>query len=155
MGPGFAADKIRVGKAQGSAWIFLPIDVGIAQGIFSRYGLDIEIFDLGGDAKVQQALSADSIDFGLGSGPAMAFLVKGSPAITVAAFAGAPRGVSTMVLTDSPINAPAGLKGKLISVSTKGSLTNGCRSKWPSKRVGARTGFGSSRSAPSPMPSRR
>src|ERR1700684_1873415 len=76
-----ANDTIHVGKAQGTAWTFLPVDIGIEHGFFARQGLDVDSADLGGDAKVQQALAAGSIDIGLGSGPGMAFLAKGSPAI--------------------------------------------------------------------------
>src|ERR1700688_3929255 len=64
-----ADDQIHVGKAQGTAWTFLPVDIGIAQGFFAKQGLKIDIADLAGDAKVQQALVASSIEFGLGSGP--------------------------------------------------------------------------------------
>jgi ABC-type nitrate/sulfonate/bicarbonate transport system substrate-binding protein len=68
-----ADDQIRVGKAQGTAWTFLPVDIGIEQGFFAKQGLDVDVANLGGDARVQQALAAGSIDFGLGSGPGMAF----------------------------------------------------------------------------------
>src|SRR5712675_2774061 len=102
-GVAHADDRVRVGKAQGSAWTFLPLDIGVEQGLFAKQGLDIESADLGGDAKVQQALAAGSIDFGLGSGPGMAFSAKGSPAIAVAAFAGPPRNISAIVLHNSAI----------------------------------------------------
>src|SRR6202162_421406 len=82
-----ANDQIHVGKAQGTAWTFLPVDIGIEQGFFAKQGLDVDSASLGGDAKVAQAGAAGSIDFGLGSGPGMAFAAKGSPAIAVAAFA--------------------------------------------------------------------
>ena len=58
-----ANEQIHVGKAQGTAWTFLPVDIGIAQGFFAKQGLDIDSADLGGDAKVQQALAAGSIGF--------------------------------------------------------------------------------------------
>src|SRR6202050_2775464 len=61
-----ANEQIHVGKAQGTAWTFLPVDIGIEQGFFAKQGLDIDSADLGGDAKVQQALAAGSIDIGLG-----------------------------------------------------------------------------------------
>ena len=115
-----ANEQIHVGKAQGTAWTFLPVDIGIEQGFFAKQGLDIDSADLGGDAKVQQALAAGSIDFGLGSGPGLAFVAKGSPAIGVAAFAGPPRNISAIVLADSPIKTIADLKGKLIAVSYGG-----------------------------------
>ncbi|MGH6741375.1 MAG: hypothetical protein ACREDY_20525, partial [Bradyrhizobium sp.] len=44
----FAADQIRVGKAQGFIWDFLPVDVGVAHGIFAKYGIDIKITALAG-----------------------------------------------------------------------------------------------------------
>ncbi len=134
-----ANELVRVGKAQGNAWTFLPVDVGMAQGFFTAQGLDIEVTDLGGDAKVQQALAAGSIDIGLGSGPGMAFLAKGSPAIGVAAFAGAPRNIAAIVLADSPIRTIADLKGKVIAVSTVGSLSD-----WLARQMAIQEGWGQS-----------
>ena len=132
-----AAGKIRLGKAQGAAWTFLPANVGLTQGLFAKYGLDIEVIDLAGDAKLQQAFAADSIDIGLGSGPGLAFVAKGSPAIGVAAFAGAPRNISATVLIDSPITSVDQLKGKLVSVSTVGSLSD-----WLAKQMAIASGWG-------------
>ncbi len=134
-----AADLVRVGKAQANAWTFLPVDVGLAQGFFAGQGLDVEVTDLGGDAKVQQALVAGSIDIGLGSGPGMAFLAKGSPAIGVAAFAGPPRNIAAIVLADSPIKTIADLKGKVIAVSTVGSLSD-----WLARQMSIQEGWGPS-----------
>lgn len=136
-GVAHADDHVRVGKAQGSAWTFLPLDIGIEQGLFAKQGLDIESADLGGDAKVQQALAAGSIDFGLGSGPGMAFSAKGSPAIAVAAFAGPPRNIAAIVLHNSAIDKIADLKGKLIAVSTTGSLSD-----WLAKQMAIQEGWG-------------
>lgn len=137
VGAARANELIHVGKAQATAWTFLPVDVGIAQGLFAKQGLDIDVISLGGDAKVQQALAAKSIDFGLGSGPGMAFVAKGSPAIAVAAFAGPPRNIGATVLADSPIKTVADLKGKLIAVSTVGSLSD-----WLAKQMAIQEGWG-------------
>lgn len=135
---GHAADKLRLGKAQGTAWTFIPADIAVDQGLFAKYGIEVEIVDLTGDAKVQQALTAGSIDFGLGSGPGMAFAAKGSSAIAVAAFAGAPHNISAIVLENSPITTVAGLRGKRLSVSTVGSLT-----EWLAKQMALQEGWGS------------
>jgi NitT/TauT family transport system substrate-binding protein len=132
-----ADDRIRVGRAQDTAWTFLPVDVGITEGFFAKQSLDVESSSLGGDAKVQQALAAGSIDFGLGSGPGLAFVAKGSPAIGVAAFAGPPRNISAIVLADSPIKTVADLKGKLMAVSTVGSLSD-----WLAKQMSIQEGWG-------------
>jgi NitT/TauT family transport system substrate-binding protein len=124
-----AADKLRVGKPA-NTWTFIPVDVGMAQGIFPKYGIELEISALGGDAKVQQALAADSLDIGLGSGPAMAFAVKGAPAMAVAAYAGPPQNMSVVVALNSPIKSVNDLNGKLLGVTTVGSLTD-----WLAKRI--------------------
>ncbi len=136
-GTASAADTIHVGKAQGAAWTFTPIDVGIDQGIFAKYGIELDVAALAGDAKVQQALVSNSIDIGLGSGPGMAFMAKGSPAIGVASFAGAPRNISAIVLVDSPVKTVADLKGKMIAVSTVGSLSD-----WLAKQMAVQEGWG-------------
>ncbi|HXE29610.1 MAG TPA: ABC transporter substrate-binding protein [Stellaceae bacterium] len=135
--PSHAADKLRVGKSVGTAWTFMPLDVGLHEGIFTKYGVDLEVANFGGDAKLQQALASESMDLGLGSGPSMAFVVKGAPVIAVAAFAGAPRNIGVVVAGDSPIKKVADLKGKLMAISTAGSLT-----EWLSKRLSAHEGWG-------------
>jgi NitT/TauT family transport system substrate-binding protein len=137
IAPARAADAIHVGKAQGAAWTFLPVDIGIERGFFAAQNLDVDSANLGGDAKVQQALAAGAIDFGLGSGPGMAFIAKGSPAIGVAAFAGPPRNISAIVLADSPIKQIADLKGKTIAVSSVGSLSD-----WLARQMAMQEGWG-------------
>src|SRR5262245_35389741 len=86
----FAADKVRVGKAVPFAWTFTPVEVGVEAGIFAKHGIELQVTGFAGDARLQQGLVSDSIDFGLGSGPGMGFLAKGVPAKAVAAMAGAP-----------------------------------------------------------------
>jgi ABC-type nitrate/sulfonate/bicarbonate transport system substrate-binding protein len=135
--PAFALDKLRAAKSVNTAWAFIPLDVGAAQGIWAKYGLDVEISGLGGDAKLQQALTSDSVDFGLGSGPSMAFAVKGSPVVAVAAFAKEPRNISVVIGPNSSIKSVADLKGKLISVTTAGSLTD-----WLVHRLSVQEGWG-------------
>jgi NitT/TauT family transport system substrate-binding protein len=125
-----AADRVRVGKAVPFAWTFTPIDVGIAVGTFAKQGLELEVTGFAGDARVQQALVSDSIDFGLGSGAGMGFLAKGVPAKAVAAMAGAPMNMSMVVLYNSPIKTLDDIKGKKIGITTVGSLTD-----WLLKRV--------------------
>jgi ABC-type nitrate/sulfonate/bicarbonate transport system substrate-binding protein len=129
-GTAAAADRVRVGKAVPFAWTFTPIDVGIAVGTFAQEGLELEVTGFAGDARVQQALVSDSIDFGLGSGAGMGFLAKGVPAKAVAAMAGAPMNMSMVVPYDSPIKTLDDIKGKKIGITTVGSLTD-----WLLKRV--------------------
>src|SRR5262249_44827006 len=77
--PAVAADKLRVGKAVPEAFSFVPPDVGMRNGIFQKNNTELELTAFAGDARMQQAAAADSIDVLLGSGPAMAFIAKGAP----------------------------------------------------------------------------
>src|SRR5258708_22382772 len=112
VAPAGAAEKLRVGKAVAFAWTFTPLDVGIQTGIFAKHGLEIEASASAGDAKLQQALIADSLDIGIGSGPGMAFMAKGVPAKAVAAMAGVPRNMAVMVRYHSTAKAGDDLQGR-------------------------------------------
>jgi len=117
-----ADETLRVGKAVPEAFSFVPLDVGMRQGLFKQRGLAIDEIAFAGDAKLQQAMAADSLDIALGSGPAMAFIAKGSPVKAIAAMAGPPLDLTIVVRPDGPKSA-AELKGKKVSVSTVGGLT--------------------------------
>ncbi len=132
-----AAEKLRVAKVVPFAWTFTPLDVGIQEGIFAKHGLDIVESSSAGDAKLQQLLTSNSIDIGIGSGPGMAFAAKGVPAKAVAAMYGAPRNMAVMVGYDSPIKTVADLKGKKIGCTTVGSLT-----AWIGHRINEEEGWG-------------
>ncbi len=120
--PAQAAETLSVGKAVAEAFSFVPLDIGIRNGFFKQNGIDVDEISFTGDAKMQQAMAADSLDIALGSGPAMAFIAKGSPVKAVAAMAGAPLLLTLVVLPNGP-KTVADLKGKKVSVSTVGSLT--------------------------------
>jgi NitT/TauT family transport system substrate-binding protein len=137
--PAGAAEKLRVSKAVPFAWTFTPLDVGIQTGIFAKHGLDVEASAAAGDAKLQQAMTAGSIDIGIGSGPGMAFMAKGVPAKAVAAMAGVPRNMAVMVGYNSPVKTVDDLKGKKLGCTTVGSLTY-----WIGDRINQVKGWGSS-----------
>ena len=133
----FAAEKLRVGRAVPQAFSFVPVDVGVRAGIFKQHGLDIEIANFGGDAKLQQAMAADSIDIALGSGPGLAFIVKGSPVKGIAAMAGPPLLFALVVRNDDSVKTVDDLKGRKIGVSTVGSVTS-----WIISEVSRQRGWG-------------
>jgi ABC-type nitrate/sulfonate/bicarbonate transport system substrate-binding protein len=121
--PAEAEDLIRVGKASAGTFAFTPIDIGTDKGIWAKHGLKVKWTAFGGDAKLQQAMVADAIDFALGSGPGMGFIAKGVPALAVGANANEPLSMGLTVRMDSPFKTPKDLKGATVSVSTSGSLT--------------------------------
>ena len=132
-----SAETVRVGKAGRDAFSFVPADVGERTGIFKKHGLDLEISSFGGDARVQQAMAADGIDIGLGSGPGLAFVVKGSPVKGIAAFADPPLTFALVVRNDDSIKSIEDLKGKRVGVSTVGSVTG-----WIVGEVSRQKGWG-------------
>src|SRR5437870_3868532 len=111
-----ASELIRVGKASATTFAFAPIEIGKARGIWAKYGLEVESIGFGGDARLQQAMVANSIDFSLGSGPGMGFLAKGVPATTVAALANEPLAMRLTIGKDSPIKRYQDLKGAPLPV---------------------------------------
>jgi NitT/TauT family transport system substrate-binding protein len=137
MLPSHALEKLRVGKAVPAAFSFTPLDVGMTTGIFARHGLEIEEAAFGGSAKLHQALAADSLDIGLGSGPELAFVAKGAPVLGVAAMAGAPLLLGLVVGKNSPVHAIADVKGRTVSCSTAGSLTS-----WLLRELSRQQGWG-------------
>ena len=141
-----ADEKLRVGRAVPQAFSFVPVDVGMKHGIFTKHGLEIESTSFAGDAKMQQAMAADSIDIALGSGPAMAFITKGAPVKAVAAFAGRPLLLVLAVRSDGSITRIADLKGKRVSVSTVGSLTY-----WLVDELNRQNGWAPGTIIPTPM----
>jgi len=132
-----SADTLRVGKAGREAFSFVPVDIGVRTGIFRRQNLDIEIANFGGDAKLQQAMAADGIDIALGSGPGLAFIVKGSPVKGIAAMAGPPLLFALAVRNDDTIRTVDDLKGRKVGVSTVGSVTS-----WIISEVSRQRGWG-------------
>ena len=130
--PAGAVDKLKVGKAVPEAFSFVPLDIGMKKGFFQKYGVEAESIAFAGDAKMQQAMASDSIDLALGSGPAMAFIVKGSPIKGVAAMAGPPLLLAIVVRPDGPKTA-ADLKGKAIAAPTLGAVIHVATLYWLKK----------------------
>jgi NitT/TauT family transport system substrate-binding protein len=130
------AAPIRVGESQ-PIFSFIPLHVGLKQGIFKKHGLDIDSTAFNGSFQLHQAIAAGSIDIGLGAGPEFGFLVKGNPEKAIAAMSDAPGDLTLVVLKDGPIKTIADLKGKRVSMSTRGSLT-----EWAVHEVSKQQGWG-------------
>ena len=58
-----AADKLRAGKATSDTWPYAALDIGVDEGIFAKYNLDVEVTVLSGGARFQQALAGGAHDF--------------------------------------------------------------------------------------------
>jgi NitT/TauT family transport system substrate-binding protein len=128
---------IRVGKAITSSFPFAGLEIGVKGGVWPANGVRLEIVSFPGDARLQQALTAGSVDFGLGSGPAMGYASKGVPARAVAALADRPENMALVVSVKSNITSVDELKGKRIAVTTAGSLTD-----WLARALAQSKGWG-------------
>ncbi|HEY6258325.1 MAG TPA: ABC transporter substrate-binding protein [Xanthobacteraceae bacterium] len=133
-----ALDQVRLGKAVPNSFAFGAAEVDIQAKIFEQEGIDLQVLSFAGDARIQQALTADGIDVAVGSGPGLGFRAKGVPAIGVAAMYGPPSNLCLSVLANSPIKTVADLKGKHIGVTTAGSLTD-----WLTRELSRQQGWGS------------
>jgi ABC-type nitrate/sulfonate/bicarbonate transport system substrate-binding protein len=132
-----ANDKLTVGKASPTSSPMLPVDVGVASGIFAKQGLDVEIQNFSGGGKMHQAAAAGAIDIGVGAGPELALIVKGAPEIAIANVVGPPTFLGVAVPADSKAKTLADLKGTKIAVSSNGSFTF-----WLAQQLAKKTGWG-------------
>ncbi|HEX3970301.1 MAG TPA: ABC transporter substrate-binding protein [Stellaceae bacterium] len=121
--PAQANSALKVGNSSAQAFNFLPLSIGIEQKLFAKNGVDVTEIDLGGSAKLHQAMTAGAIDLGLGAGTDIAFVAKGAPEKAVAAIAITPALFGVIVPDGSPIKTLSDLKDKRIGISTVGSLT--------------------------------
>jgi NitT/TauT family transport system substrate-binding protein len=133
-----ALDKVRLGKAVPNSFAFGATEVGMEAKIFEKEGIEIEVTSFRGDAQMQQALAAGSLEVGLGSGPGLGFRAKGATAIGVAAMYGPPANLALALPIDTPVKTVGDLKGKRIGVTTAGSLTD-----WLVRELSRQQGWGS------------
>jgi ABC-type nitrate/sulfonate/bicarbonate transport system substrate-binding protein len=117
-------DTVNVGRAIVDAFAFTTLEVGESAHIWDKVGIKLNISSFKGDGQLQQALTAGSVDVGLGSGPAMGYRAKGVPAIAVAVMYTAPTDMGLVIASNGQVKTVADLKGKTVAVTTAGSLTD-------------------------------
>jgi NitT/TauT family transport system substrate-binding protein len=122
--PAQALDRLAVGKSSGTAFTFVPLEIGEKAGIWAKNGIALDIIALKGGSQMQQALITGAIEIGLGSGTSLAFVAKGVPVKGIAAFAGPPKELVIVTTPDSPIRTIADLKDKKIGMTLAGSMAD-------------------------------
>jgi ABC-type nitrate/sulfonate/bicarbonate transport system substrate-binding protein len=131
------AASLTVGKASSTSDAIIPVNVGDQLGIFKKHGLDLTITNFGGGSKMVQAMTAGSLDIGIGAGTEMAFVAKGAPMIAVCEASTTAPFLAVGVPWDSPIKSLADLKGKNIGVSSPGSFSD-----WSGHELARKYGWG-------------
>jgi NitT/TauT family transport system substrate-binding protein len=132
-----AEDVVKVAKSVPNPLAFAVLDIGNDAGIWAKHGLKLEIMNSSGDAKMQQAMVAGEIDFGLGSGPGIGFLARGVPATVVGVVANQPLSMGLIIGGNSKARTVADIKGTKIGVSTNASL-----SYWLARKLSELQGWG-------------
>ena len=135
--PVFAADQVRVGTPEGTAFMFAVIDVGIDAGIFAKHDLSVEKINFAGGGKLQEGVTSGAVDMTVSGNTDLAFIAKGVPEKGVAVVTGAPVEMSVIIRTDGDIKSVADLKGKTIGVTSPTSLTS-----WLALALAKREGWG-------------
>lgn len=135
--PARAADKLRVGTPEPTAFVFSPVDVGIETGIFKKHGLEVERIDFAGGAKLAQAMSAGAIDIAVATGTDILFVSRGAPERAVAAFGNDLNSLSLIVRADDTVKTIDDVRGKTVGVTTAGSFTG-----WIAREIAVDHGWG-------------
>lgn len=119
-----AADLVRVGTPEGTAFMFAVLDVGSGAGIFAKHDLTVEKINFAGGGKLQEGVTSGAVDLTVSGNTDLAFVAKGVPEKGVAVTADAPVEMSVIIRTDGDIKTVADLKGKTIGVTSPTSLTS-------------------------------
>jgi NitT/TauT family transport system substrate-binding protein len=110
--------KITFVQPSPSAINSFNVFVAIGEGYFAEEGLDVSIEAINGSGAVLQALSAGQAQFGRpGPGPVLAARGRDVDVVFIYNFA-AKSNFGVVVPGDSPIQAPADLKGKVVGTGT-------------------------------------
>jgi len=118
-----APPKLVVGKSVATLLAYTPIDVGLANNLYQKHGVELEVVSFNGSARMHQAMIGGNIDIALGSGATMSDVGKGEPSLCIAQTLGPPADIAIIVPYDSPIKSPDDMRGKVTGVASTGSVT--------------------------------
>lgn len=119
-GPAMAQEmqKVTFVQPSPSAINSFNVFVAIGEGYFAEEGLEVSVEAINGSSAVLQALSSGQAQFGRpGPGPVLAARGRDVDVVFIYNFA-AKSNFGVVVPADSPIQAPADLKGKVIGTGT-------------------------------------
>ena len=114
--------SVRVGVVETST--AHDFEVALETGLFTKYGLTVDVHKFTGDGPLAQALAAGQVDFGVdtaGVGP-IASQLTDVPLVVVACDKD---NLGDVLYTSKDITSAQGLKGKGIAISSFGSETYG------------------------------
>jgi NitT/TauT family transport system substrate-binding protein len=125
--PALAADQLKLAIGQRGLWDSSIAEIGTQFGIFSKHGLELQVFYTSGGGETQQAVISGSADIGVSPGTlgVLGAFAKGAP---VRIIAGEATGTAEyyFVKADSPVQKGFnGVKPEMtLAYSTNGSGTH-------------------------------
>jgi len=116
-GPAKAQDKVKVRFGVLTTASQAAFLVGVKQGIFAKYGFDVEVLTLATGVQANQALAAGQADWaGGGVESTVVAWATGLPFKAYSMYAKGGDSYGILVRKDANINSPKDLKGKKIAV---------------------------------------
>ncbi len=108
-----------------SATIYVPFFVAEKKGYFAEEGLKLEITEFKGGADVSRSLEAGELKFAnLSISPMVNASLKGAPLKNICGVNAAAGSIVYIVPANSPIKSIKDIKGKTVSFSSPGALTD-------------------------------
>ena len=123
---GASAETLKLAIGQRGNWENAAPQLGTAQGIFKKHGLELEMLYTQGAGETLQAVIAGSTDIGVGVGiaGAMSAFAKGAPIRAIADSTTGAHDLYWYVPATSTVKSMQDADGKTIAYSTNGSSTN-------------------------------
>ena len=123
LGQPKALGKVTLGLSVAKTFEFLPAHAAEDLGTWTKRGLEVSLVAFPGDARLQQAFAAGSVDFGLGSASgALTAIAKGLDTRLVGSISNS---VKLMGLVAAPeIKSKEDLKGKTVGATGPNALTD-------------------------------
>jgi NitT/TauT family transport system substrate-binding protein len=120
------AETLKLAIGQRGNWENAAPQLGQAQGIFKKHGLELEILYTQGGGETLQAVISGSTDIGVGVGigGAMSAFAKGAPVRAIANSTTGAQDIYWYVPAGSPIKSMKDAGDKTMAFSTNGSSTN-------------------------------
>jgi NitT/TauT family transport system substrate-binding protein len=120
------AEPLKVASPQRGSWEGAVPELGRQQGIFGKYGLDLDILYTAGGGETLQAVVSGAVDIGLSAGTLaiLGAFQKGAPVRIIGASSTGSRELFWYVVADSPVQSMRDANERTIAYSTTGSSTN-------------------------------
>jgi NitT/TauT family transport system substrate-binding protein len=120
------AEQLKIASPVRGSWEGAIPELGKQQGIFQKYGLDLEILYTQGGGETLQVVISGSVDIGLSAGVLGVFgaYSKGAPIRIIGASSTGSRELFWYVPSNSPLQSIRDAKNNTIAYSTTGASTH-------------------------------